>query len=140
MGWLMFRKSLALAGALGLIAGGAQATPEAATYTLQISGIVPTVCNANLDSSTVASEAGEVALGQLKEFCNDSAGYQVWVDYSPNLAGDTLTVGGQQIVLDNSGSALIDSANGPNIASKTVLLDVPQNGVSGTVSLRVVTL
>jgi len=87
----MFRKSLALAGALGLIAGGAQATPEAATYTLQISGIVPTVCNANLDSSTVASEAGEVALGQLKEFCNDSAGYQVWVDYSPNLAGDTRT-------------------------------------------------
>jgi len=136
----MIRKSLALAGVLGLIAGSAWATPDAASYTLQISGFVPTVCNANLDSSTVASQAGEVALGELNEFCNDGAGYQVWVDYSPSLAGDTLSVGGQQIVLDSSGTAMIDSAAGPNIASKTVLLDVPQNGVSGTVSLRVVTL
>jgi hypothetical protein len=136
----MFRKSLALAGVLGLIAGSAWATPEAASYALQISGFVPTVCHANLDNNAVASQAGEVALGQLDEFCNDGAGYQVWVDYSPNLAGDTLTVGGQQIVLDSSGTAMIDAASGPNIASKSVTLDVPQNGVSGTVSLRVVTL
>jgi hypothetical protein len=140
MGWLMIRKSLALAGALGLIASAAWATPDQATYTLQISGFVPTVCNADLDNSAVASQAGEVALGQLNEFCNDGAGYQVWVDYSPSLAGDTLTVGGQQITLDGSGTAMIDSAAGPNIASKAVVLNVPQNGVSGTVSLRVVSL
>lgn len=137
----MIGKSLALATALGLMAGGAAwATPDQATYSLQISGFVPTVCNANLDNNAVASQAGEVALGQLNEFCNDGAGYQVWVDYSPSLAGDTLTVGGQQIVLDSSGSALIDSASGPNVVSRAVSLDVPQNGVSGTVSLRVVTL
>ena len=136
----MIGKSLALASALSLIGSGAFASPDQATYTLQINGFVPTVCNANLDNKAVASQAGEVALGQLNEFCNDGAGYQVWVDYSPSLAGDTLSVGGQQIVLDSSGTAMIDSAAGPNIASKTVLLDVPQNGVSGTVSLRVVTL
>src|SRR5215469_16622689 len=133
----MFGRSLALAGALGLIAGSAWATPDAASYTLQISGFVPTVCHANLDNTAVASQAGEVALGQLNEFCNDGAGYQVWVDYSPNLAGDTLTVGGQQNELGTSGTAMIDSAGGPNIASKSITLDVPQNGVSGTVSLRV---
>lgn len=136
----MIGKSLALAGALSLLASGVWATPDQATYTLEISGFVPTVCNADLDNSQVASQAGEVALGQMNEFCNDGAGYQVWVDYSPNLAGDTLSVGGHEIVLTDAGSVMIDASSGPNIASKTVTLDVPQNGVSGTVSLRVVTL
>ena len=136
----MIGKCLALAGAISLIAGAAGASPDGATYTLQISGFVPSVCNANLDANEVASQAGEVPLGSLKEFCNDGAGYQVWVDYSPSLAGDTLTVGGQQITLDGSGTAMIDSATGPNVVSKAVVLNVPQNGVSGTVSLRIVTL
>jgi len=136
----MIGKSLALAGALSLFAGAALATPDTATYTLQINGFVPTVCKADLTASQVPSQAGVVALGQMREFCNDGDGYQVWVDYSPSLAGDTLTIGDRQIVLGPSGSAMIDASDGPGVAAKAVTLSLPQDGISGAVSVRVVSL
>ncbi|HUO12602.1 MAG TPA: hypothetical protein VMU37_07585, partial [Caulobacteraceae bacterium] len=90
--------------------------------------------------NAVSATAGLVSLGQMNEFCNDANGYQVWVQYSPSLAGDTLTVGDQQIVLDDSGSVMIDASAGPASTKKSVSLAVPAAGVSGTLSVRVVSL
>ena len=137
----MFRNIAAAAAAVGLLASAPAhaATPEA-TFNLQITGFVPTVCNAQLSTSTAPSQAGTVSLGDMSEFCNNANGYQVWVDYSPTLAGDTLQVGDQTITLTSSGSALIDASSTPNISTKSVSLNVPQSGVSGYVSVRMVTL
>ena len=137
----MFKKTLAAAAVVSVLAvTGAQGAPAQSTYTLQIGGYVPVICRAQLNSTIDPSSAGQVSLGQMSEFCNNAAGYEVWVDYSPTLAGDTLVVDGQNVLLDSSGSARIDTADHPNIATKSLSLDVPQDGVSGSVSIRVVTL
>lgn len=138
----MIRKSIAAAAVISLLAANAAtaAAPSGVTsYTLQISGYVPVICRAQLPETATPAQSGQVSLGQLNEFCNNGSGFQVWVDYSPSLAGDTLDVDGKQIQLDGSGSVQIDAASGPAVASKAVILDA-QNGSSGSLSLRVVTL
>jgi len=137
----MFGKALAGVAALTFLIGGAAvaATPEA-TYNLQISGFVPVICDAQLSASAVPAQAGAVSLGKISEFCNDANGYQVWVDYSPSLAGDTMQVGSRTIMLTSSGSALIDESAVPVTVSKAASLIVSQGGVSGEISIRVVAL
>ncbi len=137
----MIRKSFAVAAAVSLIAANAAfaaAPSDTVSYSLQISGFVPTICHAQLSSTQAPATSGQVDLGQMNEFCNDGNGFEVWVDYSPDMAGDTIQVGGQSYQLDASGSVKIDSSTGPSIASKDVTLD--SNGASGSLSFRVVSL
>jgi hypothetical protein len=138
----MLYKAIAVAAAMSLLAasGVSAAEDPQSTYTLQISGYVPVICRAQLNTDVAPSAAGEISLGQMSEFCNNSSGYQVWIDYSPDLAGDTLMVDGQEVVLDNTGSVQIDSSAGPNVSTKELTLEVPQDGISGNLSIRVVTL
>ncbi|MFI4933459.1 MAG: hypothetical protein ACHP7N_02465 [Caulobacterales bacterium] len=139
------KKALAAAALASLMTLGAPSmasavSPGGAGYSLAISGFVPVICRAQLDSAPIPSQAGVVPLGQMQELCNNANGYEVWVDYSPTLAGDTLVVDGQQIALTASGSTRIVASSGPNIATRSLALDIPANGVSGSVSIRVVTL
>ena len=139
----MFRMSWAAAIAASALASSAAwgaAPGDQASYYLQLGGYVAVTCRAQLSATQAPAQAGQVPLGQMDEFCNNASGYEVWVDYSPSLAGDTIEVDGKSFVLDASGSTRIDASSAPAIASKTVALDVPTGGVSGTVSIRVVTL
>jgi hypothetical protein len=141
-GLTVIKKIIATAAAISLLAANAalaDAAPQS-TYTLQISGFVPVICRAQLSTTEAPSQAGQISLGQMNELCNNANGFEVWVDYSPDLAGDTLEVDGQQIVLTSAGTARIDVAQTAAIATKNVALDVPENGQSGSLSFRVVTL
>ena len=140
----MFRMSWSAAAiaasALASSAAWGAAPADQASYSLQLSGYVAVACRAQLTTTEVPAQAGQIPLGQMDEFCNNANGYEVWVDYSPSLAGDTIEVDGKSFALDASGSTRIDASSAPAIASKTVALDVPTGGVSGTVSIRVVIL
>jgi hypothetical protein len=126
--------------ACGLISGAATAaTGDASSYSLRLSGFVPLACRAQLSSTAVPTEGGQVSLGSLDEFCNNASGFEVWVDYSPSLAGGKLNVDGKNYDLDASGSVRIDSSPTPAVASKSVSLDTA-SGVSGSLSIRVVPL
>ena len=139
------RRFIALAALCTLFAGSASATaPSALTdqssFTLELRGYVPVICNAQVNAAQVTPQAGQVELGQLSEFCNNANGYEVWIDYSPSLAGASLVVDGQTVNLTDAGSARISHLDHAAIASHDLALDLPSADTQGNISVRVVTL
>lgn len=99
--------------ALGLLLL-ATATPTFASssgsYQLQL--FVPVACRVSY-APTPGSGSGEAALGKVSEYCNSPTGYQVRMLYpAGSLRGVTMRINGSAIVLDGSGSAVIDTAPG----------------------------
>jgi hypothetical protein len=134
----MHRKFSAFIVGVALLGGSATAAPGDTSYTIGITGFVPTICHAQLDTSIVPAQSGETSLGQLNEFCNSPNGYQVYVQGSPELANSTLMVDGQPITLSANGPTLVVSSDRPNIASRDVSL--ASNGVAGSLTFQVVSL
>lgn len=112
----------------------AAANAGAASYTINITGYVPVICRVN-DSNTQVQSGDTVDLGQMTEFCNNPTGYQVWVDYTPGVTGETIYVDGNPIALSSSGSTMIDSSD--TAASLVRSLTLSGNQLTA-VSLRVV--
>jgi hypothetical protein len=133
---------LSLVAAASLLASSAAAStaPSQAAFTVELRGYVPVICRATLDASQAPSQAGVVSLGTLSEICNNPGGYQVWVDYSPQLASATLMVDGRSVPLSSSGSTMISASSGAAIAAHDLAIDLPTSGVAGSLSVRVVTL
>jgi hypothetical protein len=109
-------------------------------YRLTVSGYVPVVCRADLDTSVAPTGGSQVDLGTLHEFCNSANGYRVTVDHSPELAGATLMIDGNAVRLSDAGSTVISSASQPGIAAHKVSLLVADGQASGTLSIRVTAL
>ena len=128
--------------AIALLAAAATAAPafaeNVAQYRIGIEGYVPLICRASVDAPTVPTAAGESKLGQLNEFCNNSAGYKVYADYSPELANAVLLVDGKAVSLSESGTALVSQSEGAAIASHDLALSLPQGVSGGTLSFRIV--
>ena len=140
----MSKRSLVLAAALAsFLAGagaGAQAGEPAGGLTMNIEGFVPVICRATVDASSATASDTRVDLGKLREFCNNPSGYQVWVDYPPELASATLIVDGQSVPLSASGTTLVSTSPTAAVAAHDLALDLPSTGVQATISVRVVTL
>ncbi len=135
----------ALAAACACTATGAQAVdPHVALgsgqYTIGISGFVPVICRATVDATAVPTQSGQVSLGSLNEFCNSPNGYEVYADYSANLAKASLVVDGKKVNLGTTGSTRVSKSNTAGIAAHSVSLDLPKDTQSGTISFRIVAL
>ena len=109
-------------------------------YTIDIVGFVPVICRATIDATIVPGAAGETNLGELNEFCNSPNGYQVFVQSSPELANATLVVDGNSVALSGNGPTLVAASNGPAIESRSLSLNLPEGGVSGSLSVQIVAL
>lgn len=127
--------------ALGLTAvalPAASAPAEEGGYAIKVSGYVPVICRATLDSTLVSATGSEIDLGTLQEFCNSPNGYKVYVDHSPELAGATLIVDGTAVPLAENGSTEISTSAGPAGVSRKVALHLPENGrANGALSVRI---
>ena len=110
------------------------------SYTINVVGFVPVICRAQIDATIIPGASGRTSLGELNEFCNNPNGYQVFVDSSPELANATLVVDGHEVKLSGNGPTLVAASNGPAIESRELALDVPEGGVSGSLSVRIVAL
>ena len=129
----------ALAG--GSATAAAPGTPgQSASYTIGITGFVPVICRATIDATVVPGAAGETNLGELNEFCNSPNGYQVFVQGSPELANATLVVDGNSVALSGDGPTLVAASSGPAIESRSLSLTLPEGGVSGSLSVRIIAL
>ena len=106
-------------------------------YTINIEGFVPVICRASVDSGMVAPDTGVTSLGSLNEFCNDSAGYSVYADYSDSMAGGSLIVDGVTVPLESSGSSLVSSSDHAAITSRDLSLELPDGIAGGTLSFRI---
>ncbi len=134
----MKRIASALVAASAVFAGPAQAAElSGASYTIEIRGVVPTICRATFESAVVSAGPGETSLGALNEFCNSPNGYQVYVESSPELDGASLVVDGRTVALDGNAPVLVAASDRPNILSRNVSLSSP-SGVSGSLSFRIV--
>lgn len=125
-----------------LLAGTAFAadTGNQGAFSLDLEGVVPVICKVSVNATQAPANTGHVDLGTLSEFCNNPGGYQVWVDYSPQLAAATLLVDGQSVPLSASGSTLISTSSTAAVAAHDLALDLPEGGAQGSISVRVVTL
>ncbi len=136
---------IALAAAFALATPAAQAVDPhvavgSAQYTIGISGFVPVVCKASVDAAMVPAQGGQVSLGSLNEFCNSPNGYEVYADYSPDMAKASLLIDGKKVPLGKAGSTQVTKSNRAGIAAHAVSLDLPKDVTPGSISFRIVAL
>jgi len=136
---------IALVAAFAVASPAAQAVDphvavSSAQYTIGISGYVPVVCRATVDAAMVPAQSGQVSLGSLNEFCNSPNGYEVYADYSANMAKASLLVDGHKLPLGKDGTVRVTKSNRAGIAAHAVSLDLPKGIEPGAISFRIVAL
>jgi hypothetical protein len=112
--------SLALA-SLALATGPTAASAASTGYNLRMT--VPLHCAVHHQSVGLGAPVagGGVSLGEFREYCNAPGGYQLIVSYTPGtLRGARITAGDNQVLLDGSGRAILDRANGPRLRERTI--------------------
>ncbi|HYD71785.1 MAG TPA: hypothetical protein VEF55_01510 [Candidatus Binatia bacterium] len=134
------KQILAAVAAMATFAGSANAV-EPVSYELRLRGYVPVICRASVGASVAAIERGVVALGTLNEFCNNANGYEVWVDYSPQLSGAILMVDGRAVRLAGAQSSVKVSASmHAAMQTRQLALHLQGRRPEGSISFRVVAL
>ena len=123
------RIALTAVAASALVSTAATATPS---FTLELTGQVPTICYADV----------QLNAGTMNEFCNDANGYDVYAEHSPELAGASLVVDGVEIALSAEGPTRVSGSDRADIASRSLELRLPDGRTpsTGSLSFRVVAL
>jgi type 1 fimbria pilin len=111
---------------------------ESPSYTIQISGYVPVICRVTSSARIIEISGPMVELVQIEEFCNNSQGYQVWLDHEPN-SGATLYVDGKAIPLSEIGTTMISNSDRAALKTHSLSFDIGESeGRLSSVSLRIV--
>ena len=126
-----------VATALSVSSAGAA---QPAAFQVRIEGYVPVVCRATVETAAGPAQGGVMQLGRLKEFCNNANGYEVWIDYSPQLAGSVLLVDGHAVRLSGDQSVRISQSRHAASLSRDLALDLQGQAADGSLSVRVVPL
>lgn len=117
---------------LSCLAGGsAMAAPG-----VDMSGESPQVCSAGIDPPGAGAGGNGVAIGQLREFCNASDGYEVWIDFPSELVGAVLVVDGQDLSLTEARTVRVSHAAGPGLAQHRLQLRPRTAARSVTLTVR----
>lgn len=101
-----------------------------ASFGFGLQGDVQVSCNVRLAAAQAPIQGALVDLGTMNEFCNSTTGYDVYVDYAPQLAGARLLVDGQAVQLTDAGSLRIDGSDGQDRKSHQLQLDLGSTGAS----------
>lgn len=112
--------------ALGLVAAMISAPGAASSYGVELRGNVSVSCHVTGQSSVIDASGDVADLGTLREFCNNAAGYNLYLDYAPQLAGAVVTVDGASIALGTEGTAALASEAGPAIRTRSVQIDLSE--------------
>lgn len=117
-----------VAAGISLCLGTAHAASTArGTYTLQLA--VPETCTVRHSPGLMPAGADSYSLGALQEYCNSPRGYNVVVSYEPGtMRGARLTLGGDTVVLNGSGTAVISHAPGPRILNRELVATAGEAG------------
>jgi hypothetical protein len=114
-----------------VVCGASAAWAGDATYTINVTGVVPVICRVTANTTTLDNSSPVT----LVEFCNNPTGYQVWAD-TPAGATAVLNLNGNTVQLSSSGSTLIDTW----ATSASVTRTLTVSGAQGlnAISFRVV--
>lgn len=115
--------------------GGAQA----AVASYGIRAMVPVHCQARLirtampammQAGGAAAATNNLSLGQLSEYCNAPRGYRLMIRYTPgSLAGTTIRIGEDAVVLNGSGMATLSESRIPRIRSRMISAQAGEGGL-----------
>jgi hypothetical protein len=131
----MLLAAVALAAATASVAIAAPAE-----YELRLEGHVPVICRVSLDAGSAAA-SGATDLGRMTEFCNNAAGYDVWLTHAQGLSDAAIYVDGRKVALSASGQTLIShSATAASTAHQLRLDPGADAGQVGDISLRITAL
>jgi hypothetical protein len=129
---MRFKMLVAAVAACGFV-GVANAAPGG--YELRIEGHVPVICRVELQNGS--APAGQATdLGRMSEFCNNAAGYEVWLSHAQGLSSAAVYVDGQRIALSPTGSTLISHSATAASTVHDLRLDPGADQV-GNLSLRI---
>ncbi|HWE48089.1 MAG TPA: hypothetical protein VG407_18880 [Caulobacteraceae bacterium] len=133
--------SAAAALAVGVGAASTAGGAGAATWTIQLRGTVPLICNAALNSQGNPNSGNgnqkKLHLGQLTELCNNGNGYTVYATTPAGVTGD-FVVDSKTIPVQSSGVTAIDMSSTAAVEKREVFFE-PQGGpIPATISLSVV--
>lgn len=121
---------------LGTVAAGGAVQASQGSASITITGQVPLVCRVSVDNSASAMLNANGNKSELREFCNNGAGYRVVATYSKQLAAGRLIVDGRAIALDGSGEVLISDV--AHAAAKTRSIAIEANGkAAGSIRFRI---
>jgi hypothetical protein len=135
---MKMKQVLAAVAAMATLVGNANAM-EPASFELRLRGYVPVICRASVEATSI--QRGVVDLGALNEFCNSANGYEVWVDYSPQLSGAILMVDGRAVRLAGAQSSVkISGSSHAAMQSRQLALHLQGRRPEGSISFRVVAL
>ena len=129
---MRFKMLVAAVAACGFV-NAANAAPGG--YELRIEGHVPVICRVDLENGS--APAGQATdLGRMSEFCNNAAGYEVWLSHAQGLSSAAVYVDGQRIALSPTGSTLISHSATAASTVHDLRLDPGADQV-GNLSLRI---
>ena len=126
----MFGKLFMGSAALALVAAPSAVLANS-TATLNLRLVVPVHCSVKYEGVPgLAAAAGGIPLGNVREYCNATGGYELVMAYTPgSLRGATVQVGGDAIVLDGSGRAVLSRESGPKMQTRSVSIIPGANGI-----------
>lgn len=110
--------------ALGLAATMISAPSAASSYGVELRGTVAVSCHVTGQSALIDVSSDIADLGVLREFCNNAAGYNLYLDYAPQLAGAVVTVDGTRIALGSEGTTALAIEAGPAIRTRAVQIEL----------------
>jgi hypothetical protein len=110
--------------AFGLLAGVVAAPTSATSYGVELRGFVPVSCHITGHSAIVDVTNATADLGNVREFCNNAAGYELYLDYAPHMAGAVVLIDGESVALDSDGTASLAAEAGPAFRSRSVQIDL----------------
>ena len=126
--------------AFGLMAAIASTPTSASTFGIDLRGHVPVSCHVTGSAAVVDVADATADLGAVREFCNSAAGYDLFLDYAPQLAGAVVMIDGNAVELGSEGTASIAAEAGPAVRSRDVQIDLSQVEDTSdlTISFRIV--
>ncbi|MFY8049040.1 MAG: hypothetical protein ACOVNS_09485 [Erythrobacter sp.] len=108
----------------GLVAAMISVPAAASSYGVELRGDVAVSCHVKGQPAPITVAGGVADLGMLREFCNNAAGYNLYLDYAPAMAGAVVTVDGKAIELGAEGTAALAAETGPAVRSRAVQIDL----------------
>lgn len=111
-----------------LIVAPTSALGTSSTFNLRAA--VPLHCIVNHQLTGFGAISGEtVSLGTFREYCNAPGGYNLVVKYTPgSLQGARIIAGGDEIILNGSGQAVLSRATGPRVRERPIAAIPGKNG------------
>lgn len=131
-----FQKSAAALALSGIVASGTIANAAPGISSITISGQVPLVCRVSVDNTASAMLSANGNKAQLREFCNNGAGYKVVASFSKQISAGRLLVDGVAIPLGSNGEVVISDVS--HAASTVRSIAVEGDGkLAGSIRFRI---